>query len=166
MTIKKMNKRGFTLIELLVVIAIIGLLSSTVLASLNTARSKARDARRISDVKQMQLALELYYDENGTYPTYSWLRSYNSTWDSLETDLAPFINLPVDPINESIAAWGGGLSYAFYSNAYGGPGQWYMIIFTLENQNLALDLQDGVTTPNGTFFNYGGDDGYIITIGL
>jgi len=61
--------RGFTLIELLVVIAIIGILSSVVLASLNSARQKGRDARRISDVKQIQLALELYYDANGAYPT-------------------------------------------------------------------------------------------------
>lgn len=54
--------RGFTLIELLVVIAIIGVLASIVLASLNSARRKSRDARRITDVKQIQLALELYYD--------------------------------------------------------------------------------------------------------
>ena len=53
---------GFTLIELLVVIAIIGILSSVVLASLNSARQKGRDARRISDLKQIQLALELCYD--------------------------------------------------------------------------------------------------------
>lgn len=60
--------RGFTLIELLVVIAIIGILSSVVLASLNTARQKGRDARRISDIKQLQLALELNYDSAQTYP--------------------------------------------------------------------------------------------------
>ena len=61
--------RGFTLIELLVVIAIIGILSSVVLASLNGARKKGRDARRVSDLKQVQLALEMYYDSNGSeYP--------------------------------------------------------------------------------------------------
>lgn len=60
--------RGFTLIELLVVIAIIGLLSSVVLASLNTARGKARDAKRLSDIHQIQLALELYYSTYGQYP--------------------------------------------------------------------------------------------------
>lgn len=62
-------KRGFTLIELLVVIAIIGILSSIVLASLNSARKKGRDARRISDIKQLQLALELSYDAHSAYPT-------------------------------------------------------------------------------------------------
>lgn len=56
------NKKGFTLIELLVVIAIIGVLASIVLASLNNARRKSRDARRITDIKQIQLALELYFD--------------------------------------------------------------------------------------------------------
>ena len=67
------TKKGFTLIELLVVIAIIGVLASIVLASLNTARQKSRDARRITDMKQIQLALELYYDAIGAgqYPAAS-----------------------------------------------------------------------------------------------
>ncbi len=65
---KTSTKRGFTLIELLVVIAIIGILSSIVLASLNSARKKGRDARRVADIKQLQLALELYYDANSQYP--------------------------------------------------------------------------------------------------
>ena len=58
------GRQGFTLIELLVVIAIIGILSSVVLASLNSARKKSRDARRVADIKQVQLALELYFDSN------------------------------------------------------------------------------------------------------
>lgn len=62
------NKKGFTLIELLVVIAIIGILASVVLASLNSARRKSRDARRIADIKQLQLALELYFDATRAYP--------------------------------------------------------------------------------------------------
>jgi len=66
--LNKLKNAGFTLIELLVVIAIIGLLSSVVLASLNSARKKSRDARRISDLKQIQTALEFYYDTNGSYP--------------------------------------------------------------------------------------------------
>lgn len=62
------KKRGFTLIELLVVISIIGLLSSVVLASLNTARIKARDTSRLSALHQLQTALELYHSQYGQYP--------------------------------------------------------------------------------------------------
>jgi prepilin-type N-terminal cleavage/methylation domain-containing protein len=65
---RKTGNKGFTLIELLVVIAIIGILSSVVLASLNSARTKSRDAKRISDIKQLQLALEFYFDAEGGYP--------------------------------------------------------------------------------------------------
>jgi len=65
---KNFPKRGFTLIELLVVIAIIGVLASIVLASLDSSRKKGRDARRLADVKQIQLALELYYDQNNSFP--------------------------------------------------------------------------------------------------
>ena len=60
--------RGFTLIELLVVIAIIGLLASIVTVSLSSARAKGRDTRRIADVKNIQLALALYYNDNLMYP--------------------------------------------------------------------------------------------------
>ncbi len=62
------KKQGFTLIELLVVIAIIGLLSTLSILALNQARARARDAKRIADVKQIQTALELYYNEAGEYP--------------------------------------------------------------------------------------------------
>ena len=65
----KNNKKGFTLIELLVVIAIIGLLSTLSILALNSARARARDAKRIADVKQIQTALEMFYNDTGDYPT-------------------------------------------------------------------------------------------------
>ena len=57
--------RGFTLIELLVVIAIIGILSSVVLASLNTARNKGADAAVKADLANARAQAELFYDANG-----------------------------------------------------------------------------------------------------
>jgi len=126
------SERGFTLIELLVVIAIIGLLSSVVLASLNSARVKARDAKRISDLSQMRIALELYYDANGTYPnTGYWLYSCDGSWNTLQTALAPYMpNLPKDPTNSPCAGpWNTG----YYSYAYGSTGAIYDLVGQFEN---------------------------------
>ena len=61
-------RKGFTLIELLVVVAIISLLSSVVMASLNSARIKARDVKRVADFRNIASAMELYFDKYGRYP--------------------------------------------------------------------------------------------------
>lgn len=60
--------RGFTLIELLVVIAIIGLLSTVIAAPIQNARKKARDAKKVAEMKAVQLGLEQYAEANGEYP--------------------------------------------------------------------------------------------------
>lgn len=62
------NQKGFTLVELLVVVAIIALLSTLAVVALGSARTKARDAKRISDIKQVQTALELYFTDQNGYP--------------------------------------------------------------------------------------------------
>jgi len=106
------NKKGFTLIELLVVISIISLLSSVVLAGLNSARAKARDSKRISELKQLQTALEFYYDKYGAYPQAS-AGGFASDWNSCissssyHTALAPLMTagfiskLPMDPVDRN-----------------------------------------------------------------
>ncbi len=66
---KKHSNKGFTLIELLVVVAIVGMISSVVISSLGAAREKARDVRRLVDIKQIQNALDLYYSDYGRYPS-------------------------------------------------------------------------------------------------
>lgn len=63
-----MKSRGFTLIELLVVIAIIGLLATLSVIGFENARAKSRDTKRKQDLRAMQKALELYYNDNGVYP--------------------------------------------------------------------------------------------------
>ncbi|PIP68971.1 hypothetical protein CO033_00195 [Candidatus Nomurabacteria bacterium CG_4_9_14_0_2_um_filter_32_10] len=65
------KKKGFTLIELLVVVAIIGILASIVLISLNNARSKARNAKRNSDIEQIIIVLNLDFD-NRPIPNRQW----------------------------------------------------------------------------------------------
>ncbi len=62
-----MNKKGFTLIELLVVIAIIGILSSVVLASLNSARGKGANAAIKSNLANLRAGAEMFYDTGSTY---------------------------------------------------------------------------------------------------
>jgi len=62
-------KKGFTLIELLIVIVIIGIIASLAMIGLNSVRTKSRDARRITDVRQIQNALEIYRNDNGVYPS-------------------------------------------------------------------------------------------------
>jgi prepilin-type N-terminal cleavage/methylation domain-containing protein len=120
-----MNKKqkGFTLIELLVVIAIIGILSSVVLASLNSARQKSRDARRLSDIKQLQLALELYFDSNNAYPT---------TLAALATG-GQIAVIPTDPVGTAVA-------YPYFALGTGAVCSSYHLVATMEDTgHSALD---------------------------
>lgn len=62
------NTHGFSLMEILVVIAIVGILTSILVVNYNQARQSSRDKIRQSDLKALQLAIELYRSQNGTYP--------------------------------------------------------------------------------------------------
>jgi type II secretion system protein G len=165
------ESRGFTLIELLVVIAIIGILSAVVLASLNTARAKGRDAARQTAIHNIQVALELYYSVNGQYPPSNgalspnagWSTSNDSSWTTLATALQPYISkLPQDPgQSPSGSAYPtGSYAFSYWSGVgYGCPQQWYMIIWRPEASTVS---SPGVMGCDGTVFNYAG----TVTIGV
>ncbi len=168
------KNKGFTLIELLVVVAIIGILASVVLASLNSARSKGRDAKRLSEIKQLMTALEMYYSEEGHYPISSctnaqpgtgWCNSVesltsNKHWivDGATTDaLASY--LPSDPVDPSPTTVNGtnwmmnpGVYY-YSSYGYEGDGRWYILVFKLENSNSKIKSTP-IKTCDGTVLNY------------
>ncbi len=115
---KSSKHSGFTLIELLVVIAIIGILAAVVLASLNTARAKARDSKRIQEITQINTAIALYMnDHNGVPPDLNnptclnhgnttYLATctadsaiYTNNWLILQDQLSPYIgSLSTDPL--------------------------------------------------------------------
>ena len=109
----KKNSHGFTLIELLVVIAIIGVLATIILASLNSARAKARDSARASNIKQLTNALFLVADKNGgTFPSSGGTKCLGvdgSCWGgafsgsaTLNNAIKEFMSsIPVDPLSSS-----------------------------------------------------------------
>ena len=65
---KRNKKKAFTLIELLVVIAIIAIIATIAVVASQSSRRGARDVKRLADVRQLRVALELYYNDNGSYP--------------------------------------------------------------------------------------------------
>ena len=143
------KQKGFTLIELLVVIAIIAILSTVVMAGLNSARAKGRDARRMSDIKQMQSALELCFDNGVGYPiiagsTTNYVGAaagllLTTNCASASVPFSTYMNpLPTNPQP-------GGTNYVYTS----ANSTTYTVAFSLEGQSGSLVSGAHTATPLG-----------------
>jgi len=143
-----LSRNGFTLIELLVVIAIIGLLASIMTTALSSARLKARDARRLSDIKQVKSGLDLYFSTANGYPATASFNAAYAAQTTLNCGTTTILRVPQDPLYPS---------YSYTYIATGGPvsgcgeadlGLSYTLTFILEKTGTTYTMnQDGDISP-------------------
>jgi type II secretory pathway pseudopilin PulG len=88
---------AFTLVELIVVIAIIALLVTLSLIALSNARMASRDSKRMADIKQLQTALELFYDSQDRYPTNAEFQSGSLSYFNGNLGTTTYISIPSAP---------------------------------------------------------------------
>ena len=134
-----MKKKGFTLIELLIVIAIIGLLAAITIVYLGNPQTKARDARRLSDISNMRNALSLYFNDNNAYPATG------------STSFGTYLKkLPADPGSGCYTGYAG---YTYAAQSVSGvANQSYTISYCLEN--LPSGINGARQTTGATTLNY------------
>jgi prepilin-type N-terminal cleavage/methylation domain-containing protein len=129
----RVARKGFTLIEILIVVAIIAILASVVLVGLGPTQEAGRDARRLSDLTEVQNGLELYYNMCGYYPGTATAApcgayaSVGATWADLSAVLIAspigITTVPVDPTS--------GHTYTYSTLPNGSS---YILSATLENR--------------------------------
>jgi type II secretory pathway pseudopilin PulG len=152
---------GFALIELLIIISIIGILSALSIIFLNNARAKSRDKERISDIRQIQSALESYASSQKGYPVASRIilgngaasvLSQNNGFSGLIEGKVYIEKIPTNPLP-------GGEDYIYSSYTSSSattlcntaPCPWYVITFSLERQTGGFSEGTRIADPNGIF---------------
>lgn len=149
-------QKGFTLIELLVVMSIVSLVSSVIFASFNSARAKGRDSKRISELRQIKTALEIYYNDKGQYPNslaaVASSGAYNSGWSTLLSS-SYMTSMPNDPINTT-AQYG-----YYYAPQYKQTGNCIFVSTGLATTYvLATRLENTSASANSCSATFGGWD--------
>jgi len=146
-----LKSEGFTLIELLVVIAIIGLLTSIILVALGPSRAKARDANRQSDVHQVNLAMEMCYNDDN--PSCNGKDKYIVTVAGENTllTIGSYLTVPKDPLDTGTPGdcqyrWTDGTEqyYCFYVKLEAEADAW----FCASNKGVSKKTAPFSCTPN------------------
>jgi len=146
------HKVAFTLVELLVVMTIINLLSSVVLVSANSARFKARMVQRVTNLREIQKALELYNLKNDSYPTTggAWYSEFTGGGFTAQpkNQWVPQIvpqylrGLPTDPFMDPVAAKS---CYAYRSDSSGKD--YKLMLYLILDNGGALDQNEYLNYP-------------------
>jgi len=124
---QKKTFKGFTLIEMILVVTIIAILATSVLVGLGGARTSARNSRRVGDLRNIQNALELYYNKNGYY-------CRTTGYNGLVSCLQGITSVPKDPLSSS--------GWKYYYQPIGSTYQRYILGARLEGVTLSDSIMD------------------------
>lgn len=175
------DRRGFTIVELLIVIVVIAVLAAVTIVAYSGIQQRGRDSNRISAIATISKALELYYADNGSFPTSSgstkinnsWVTTADASWANLESQLVPkyMAALPKDPqaSTSTNAAISSNISYNFdyirLTNGWCGTNankQGYLLAYELESgvqqDEIIGDCPTGTTQPT----NYASSERIVI----
>lgn len=138
-------RAGFSLIELLIVITIIGILAVAFLPSITEGPSRARDTQRIADMSDIALALELYYQDTGSFPSTPGVLDPTSATTSADELASYFDNntVPTDP-QESRPSFTGDAGFYYYTSCNSHQG--YVIVANPENDKTTENYYDTLAT--------------------